>query len=87
MYAAAFFISPVGVTLTALQTMAMFMRYVHTEDDSMRKATELMANQRKSVVAGKSGQKPTETAFPARSFPEPENKSPGSRPGWVSGLT
>jgi hypothetical protein len=38
--------------LTAHKTVAMFMRYVHTEDAPVRAAAELVANRRKSVVAG-----------------------------------
>ncbi|MGN8198138.1 tyrosine-type recombinase/integrase [Salinisphaera sp. RV14] len=41
----------VGMALTAHKTVAMFMRYVHTEDDPVRKAAELVAGQRKSVVS------------------------------------
>jgi hypothetical protein len=41
------------MALTAHKTVAMFMRYVHTEDDPVRKAAELVANRRKTVVAGK----------------------------------
>lgn len=40
----------VGMALTAQKTVAMFMRYVHTEDDPVRKAAELVASRRKSVV-------------------------------------
>lgn len=40
----------VGMTLTAHKTVAMFMRYVHTEDDPARKAAELVASRRKLVV-------------------------------------
>lgn len=40
----------VGMALTAHKTVAMFMRYVHTEDDPVRKAAELVASRRKSVV-------------------------------------
>jgi integrase len=43
----------VGMALTAHKTVAMFMRYVHTEDDPVRQAAELVANRRKTVVAGK----------------------------------
>ena len=43
----------VGMALTAHKTVAMFMRYVHTEDDPVRKAAELVANRRKTVVMGK----------------------------------
>ena len=40
----------VGMALTAHKTAAMFMRYVHTEDDPVRKAAELVASRRKSIV-------------------------------------
>lgn len=51
----------VGMVLTAHKTVAMFMRYVHTEDDPVRKAAELVANRRKAVVAGtQSGQQARE---------------------------
>ena len=43
----------VGMALTAHKTVAMFMRYVHTEDAPVRQAAELVANRRKTVVAGK----------------------------------
>ena len=39
------------MALTAHKTVAMFMRYVHTEDDPVRKAAELVASRRKSVVS------------------------------------
>ncbi|MGV8894459.1 MAG: tyrosine-type recombinase/integrase, partial [Burkholderiaceae bacterium] len=42
----------VGMMLTAHKTVAMFMRYVHTEDGPVRQAAELVSNRRKSVVAG-----------------------------------
>ena len=40
----------VGMALTAHKTVAMFMRYVHTEDDPVRKAAELVANRRKTIT-------------------------------------
>lgn len=40
----------VGMALTAHKTVAMFMRYVHTEDDPVRKAAELVTSRRKLVV-------------------------------------
>lgn len=40
----------VGMALTAHKTVAMFMRYVHTEDDPVRKAAELVASRRKLVI-------------------------------------
>jgi len=42
----------VGMALTAHKTVAMFMRYVHTEDKPVREAAELVANRRKTIVAG-----------------------------------
>ncbi|MGQ0697544.1 tyrosine-type recombinase/integrase [Panacagrimonas sp.] len=43
----------VGMALTAHKTVAMFMRYVHIEDDPVRKAAELVANRRRSVVGAR----------------------------------
>ena len=40
----------VGMALTAHKTVAMFMRYVHAEDDPVRKAAELVATRRKTIV-------------------------------------
>lgn len=39
------------MALTAHKTVAMFMCYVHTEDDPVRKAAELVATRRKPVVS------------------------------------
>ncbi|CAM8647230.1 hypothetical protein MCEMSHM24_03690 [Comamonadaceae bacterium] len=40
------------MALTAHKTVAMFMRYVYTEDDPVRRAAEVVANRRKTVIAG-----------------------------------
>lgn len=40
----------VGMALTAHKTVAMFMRYVHTEDDPVRQAAELVANRRQAIT-------------------------------------
>jgi len=40
----------VGMAMTAHKTVAMFMRYAHTEADPVRKVAEWMMNRRKSVV-------------------------------------
>ncbi len=40
----------VGMVLTAHKTVAMFMRYVHTEDNPVREAAELVANRRKTIT-------------------------------------
>ena len=50
----------VGMALTAHKTVAMFMRYVHTEDDPVRKAADLVATRRKSVVSTR--QEPNQVA-------------------------
>lgn len=49
----------VGMALTAHKTVVMFMRYVHTEDDPVREAAELVANRRKTITGAK--QPPAET--------------------------
>jgi len=54
------------MALTAHKTVAMFMRYVHTEDAPVREAAELVANRRKTVVAGK---RPGRTAGEAVAAP------------------
>ena len=45
------------MALTAHKTVAMFMRYVHTEDDPVRQAAELVAMRRKTITGM---QRPTE---------------------------
>ncbi len=40
----------VGMALTAHKTVAMFMRYVHTEDAPVRQAAELVAHRRKTIT-------------------------------------
>ena len=47
----------VGMALTAHKTVAMFMRYVHTEDKPVRDAAELVANRRKTITGA---QRPAE---------------------------
>lgn len=43
----------VGMALTAHKTVVMFMRYVHTEDDPVREAAELVAKRRKTITRAK----------------------------------
>ncbi len=40
----------VGMALTAHKTVTMFMRYVHTEDDPVRNAADLVAARRKGLL-------------------------------------
>ncbi|AEB85354.1 tyrosine-type recombinase/integrase [Alicycliphilus denitrificans] len=50
----------VGMALTAHKTVAMFMRYVHTEDDPVRQAAELVATRRQTITGARQRQ-PQET--------------------------
>ncbi|POE12476.1 hypothetical protein BV921_04010 [Pectobacterium odoriferum] len=43
----------VGMALTARKTIATFMRYVHINDDQARKAAELGAKRRQTMVISK----------------------------------
>jgi hypothetical protein len=54
------------MALTAHKTVAMFMRYVHTEDDPVRKAAEQVATRRKSVVGTCQPQEPLSAWAPCR---------------------
>ena len=49
------------MALTAHKTVAMFMRYVHTEDAPVRAAAELVAN-RRQAIAGTRRSAPAEAA-------------------------
>ncbi|MBH2534041.1 integrase arm-type DNA-binding domain-containing protein [Serratia marcescens] len=40
----------VGMALTAHKTVVMFMRYVHTEDEPVRQAADLVAKRRKTIT-------------------------------------
>ncbi|ODT06514.1 MAG: integrase [Mesorhizobium sp. SCN 65-20] len=40
----------VGMALTAHKTVAMFMRYIHNEDDPVRSAADVVAARRRSVI-------------------------------------
>jgi len=40
----------IGMQLTAHKTVTQFMRYVHTEDDQVRAAAEVVASRRKVVL-------------------------------------
>ncbi len=51
----------VGMALTAHKTVAMFMRYVHTEDKPVREAAELVANRRQAITGARRSV-PTEAA-------------------------
>ncbi len=43
----------VGMVLTAHKTVTMFMRYIHTEDDPVRQAAELVANRRQIITGAR----------------------------------
>ncbi len=42
----------VGMALTAHTTVAMFMRYIHNEDDPVRMAADVVAARRRNVIGG-----------------------------------
>jgi integrase len=42
----------VGMRLTAHKTVTQFMRYVHTEDDPVRSAAEIVATRRRKLLSG-----------------------------------
>jgi len=42
----------VGMALTAHKTVTMFMRYVHTEDDPVRAAADVVAFRRQGLIGG-----------------------------------
>jgi len=44
----------IGMALTAHKTVAMFMRYVHSEDDAVRAAADLVAARRQNLTEGSS---------------------------------
>ena len=41
------------MALTTHKIAAMFMRYVHTEDDPVRQSAELVANRRKKIIGAR----------------------------------
>jgi len=49
----------VGMVLTAHKTVTMFMRYIHTEDDPVRQAAELVANRRKTITGAQCAEEAT----------------------------
>ena len=49
----------VGMVLTAHKTVTMFMRYIHTEDDPVRQAAELVANRRKTITGAQRAEETT----------------------------
>lgn len=53
----------IGMALTAHKTVAMFMRYIHNEDDPVRSAADVVAARRRSIVTPNA---------PAIIVPEPE---------------
>lgn len=54
----------VGMALTAHKTVAMFMRYIHTEDDPVRQAADLVGTRRKTVVGAQLPKSPEAVPAP-----------------------
>jgi len=61
------------MALTAHKTVAMFMRYVHAEDDQVRAAAETVAQKRQDLVTDPSRVEPARPSQPtfAASRPSP----------------
>jgi len=69
----------VGMQLTGHKTVTQFMRYVHTEDDSVRAAAETVASRRRSLLSGqRSAPQLADNVTPAR--PTDPLKEPVARP-------
>lgn len=66
----------VGMVLTAHKTVTMFMRYVHTEDDSVRAAADAVARRRQTLISGVAAA-PLPTPAPERTFAGP-SVAPGA---------
>jgi hypothetical protein len=70
----------VGMRLTAHKTVTQFMRYVHTEDDQVRAAAEIVASRRRLVL---SDQRPnSQPAYKMTATIKPTNllKAPAAKP-------
>lgn len=52
----------VGMELTQHKTASQFMRYVHTEDDPVRQAAELVATRRQTITKARQRQPQEATA-------------------------
>jgi len=59
------------MALTAHKTVTVFMRYVHTEDDPVRAAAELVASRRKVVIEARSSPA-VDASPPASTMQEPK---------------
>lgn len=57
----------IGMALTAHKTAAMFMRYVHAEDDPVRAAAEKVTNLRRDTIGGITPASTTGAALPVAS--------------------
>lgn len=76
----------VGMALTAHKTVAMFMRYVHAEDDPVKAAADAVASRRLAIVRGTKPANHAEVSkpntIPSPSTCEPVNAAtpPGVKP-------
>jgi integrase len=70
----------VGMRLTAHKTVTQFMRYVHTEDDHVRAAAEIVASRRRFVLSDQ--RSPSQLAVNMTATVKPTNllKAPGAKP-------
>jgi integrase len=69
----------VGMQLTAHKTVTQFMRYVHTEDERVRAAAEVVSSRRKAILqaATKTGPATSNPMVPAveNLYPPPRRRS------------
>jgi integrase len=72
----------VGMALTAHKTVTMFMRYVHTEDDPIRAAAEVVSAHRRNLVTRLSATAPPAEADRASTAPalRPSAPAPSNAP-------
>lgn len=67
----------VGMALTAHKTVAMFMRYIHNEDDPVRMAADLVAARRRKVVGSEriDGKDASRVETEVEDNPEPKTQA------------
>jgi hypothetical protein len=68
----------VGMALTAHKTVSMFMSYVHTEDDPVRAAAEVVNQRRQSILASVPSSEPSSAS--SRNDVLPSSPTPRQRP-------
>jgi integrase len=70
----------VGMRLTAHKTVTQFMRYVHTEDDQVRAAAEIVASRRRFVLSDQRSPLQSAVNMTATVKPTHLSKAPAAKP-------